>query len=491
VRTTSRPGLIGRLTALSVAGALLFGGCAAATPTAAPTAAPTTAATATPATTAATAAPTTAPTAAPTAAPTEAPTPEPTAAAEVEIRIWDPHGPNFAAIAQTAITDYKALHPNVTVKIEPVDNSVYLQRILTAAAADTLPDIIYAGPGIIQSMLKAGTVFGPMPVEKFQDHLSHMVPAFVKLQQDAAGTQVLLPMGGGYHGWEYRVDAFAEAGITEFPKTWSAFSDACKKLVVKDAAGKITREGISWRFRSYGLRVEFQIFLASQGSALFDANGKAQIDTPEGLKVLQFMHDTVYKDQCSLPLSQKQVPPVGVLPAALGTAAIDLQFPGSETFAINYAKEHPEYSDKWNKSPLWPAADGPDGKNVVLISGDGYGVAKSSKNAETAWDFIAFLGQPKYMLQLATFSTVARVDVMSDQSVKDFYAQAPNAKNVLDLFTNPDVMAMAVPDYTDPHLPAIELIFADALTAMFEDPNADLPAILKDIQAKVDEAMTK
>ena len=139
--------------------------------------------------------------------------------------------------------------------------------------------------------------------------------------------------------------------------------------------------------------------------------------------------------------------------------------------------------------PEWPAPRG--GETQVLISGDGYGVAQSSPNADVAWDFIHFLSDPKYMVQLAQFSTVANAEVMKDPSVAAFYAQAPNAKNVLDLFTDPAIMAKAVPDFTDPHLPAIEKIMGDAMTAMFEDPNADLPAILKDMQAQVDEAMTQ
>ena len=61
-----------------------------------------------------------------------------------------------------------------------------------------------------------------------------MVPAFVKLQQDKQGNQILLPMGGGSHGWEYRVDAFQQAGIDAFPKTWDEWIDACQKLVTKD-----------------------------------------------------------------------------------------------------------------------------------------------------------------------------------------------------------------------------------------------------------------
>jgi ABC-type glycerol-3-phosphate transport system substrate-binding protein len=406
----------------------------------------------------------------------------------IEIRIWDPHGPNFAKIADVAIADYKAIHPNVTVKIEPVDNSVYLTRILTAASAGTLPDIIYAGPGIIQSMLKDGNVFGPMPVDQFKDQLSKTVSAFIKLQQDNQGNQVLLPMGGGYHGWEYRVDLLSAAGFSEFPRTWSQLIDACQKLVVRDGNGTITREGVSWRFRSYGLRVEFQALLGTQGVTMLDSTGKVNIDTPEGLKVLTLMHDTVYKYNCSLPLSKKQVPPVGVLPLALGLAAIDFQFPGSETFAINYAKDHPEYASLWNKTPLWPKPD-EGGQDYVLISGDGFGVSKSTPNASTAWDFISFLSQYKYAVQLATFSTVARSDVMQDPSIAGFYAQAPNAKNVLDLFTNPDVAAKAVPDITDPHTPQIETIFADSLTAMFEDPNADLAATLRDMQAQVEDAL--
>ena len=105
-----------------------------------------------------------------------------------------------------------------------------------------------------------------------------------------------------------------------------------------------------------------------------------------------------------------------------------------------------------------------------MISGDGFGVSKSSPNADTAWDFLKFLSQSKYMDEIATFATVARSDIMNDPSVVAYYGQLPNAKNMLDLFTDPAVAAAAVPDITGTAIPQIEQVMGDAITKMFEDP---------------------
>jgi len=405
----------------------------------------------------------------------------------IEIRLWSPHGPNFDNVAKTAITDYEAAHSNVTIKIEPVDNPSYLQRVLTAAAADTLPDIIYANPGIVTSMINSGTVFSDMPVDMFKDELANTVPAFSKLQQDANGKQYLLPIFGGYHGWDYQPKALADAGFTEFPKTWSQWLDACDKLTVRDG-NKVTREGISWRFRTYGPRVEFMGLLGAQGVSLIDASGKVNINTPEGINVLKLMHDTVYSQKCSVPLSVKGIPEPGVLGIATNEAAIEFQFPGSANFVITQLEKNPSLADNWNKTPLWPKPDS-GGVDYVLVSGDGFGVSKSSAHADVAWDFLKFLSQKKYMVQLAQFATVARSDVMSDPSVTEFYAKLKSATNALDLFTKPEISAAAVPDLTGAAIPAIETAMGDSITKLLEDPNADLAKYAADMQTAVEAAL--
>lgn len=439
-----------------------------------------------------TAAPTTSPSAAPATAPASAPAseaPSPTPAEAVEIRIWSPHGPNFDNVAKTAIADYQAAHPNVTIKIEPVDNPSYLQRILTAAAAGTMPDIIYANPGTVASMIESGTVFGDMPTDMFTDELANTVPAFSKLMQDKDGKQYLLPIFGGYHGWDYQVQTLADAGYTEFPATWSQWLEACDKLAVRDG-DKITKEGISWRFRTYGPRVEFQGLLGTQGVPLIGPDGKVNINTPEGLNALQLMHDSIYKQKCSMPVSVKGIPEAGVLGTATDTAAIEFQFPGSANFAITSLEANPTLADNWNKTPVWPKPDN-GGVDYVLVSGDGFGVSQSSPHADVAWDFLKFLSQPEYMAQLATFATVARSDVMSDPSIQEFYGKLTNAKNVLDLFTKPEVAAAAVPDITGTAIPAIETAMGDVITKALEDPNADLQAYLADMQTQVETAIAE
>jgi ABC-type glycerol-3-phosphate transport system substrate-binding protein len=431
-----------------------------------------------------------APSASPSAAAQASPgTPEPTTAEPVEIRLWSPHGPNFDNVAKTAITDYQSAHPNVTIKIEPVDNPSYLQRVLTAAAAGTMPDIIYANPGIVASMIESGTVFGDMPVDMFKDELANTVPAFSKLQQDASGKQYLLPIFGGYHGWDYQPKALADAGFSQFPATWSQFLDACTKLTIREG-DKVTREGISWRFRTYGPRVEFMGLLGTQGVQMIDASGKVNINTPEGIKVLKLMHDTVYTQKCSVPLSVKGVPEPGVLGIATNTAAIEFQFPGSGNFVIGQLKDKPQLADNWNKTPLWPKPD-EGGKDYVLVSGDGFGVSKTSAHPEVAWDFLKFLSQKQYMLKLAEFATVARSDVMSDPAVIQFYSQLKSAPNVLDLFTKPEISAAAVPDLTGAAIPGIEKAMGDVITRLFEDPNADPAAYAAEMQTAVEAALAE
>jgi ABC-type glycerol-3-phosphate transport system substrate-binding protein len=339
----------------------------------------------------------------------------------------------------------------------------------------------------VTSMINSGTVFGDMPDDLFKDELANTVPAFNKLMQDTSGKQYLLPIFGGYHGWDYQPKALADAGVSEFPKTWSQWLDACDKLAIRDG-DKVTREGISWRFRTYGPRVEFMGLLGAQGVPLIDANGKVNINTPEGINVLKLMHDTVFSTKCSVPLSVKGVPEPGVLGIATNEAAIEFQFPGSANFVITQLESNPGLADNWNKTPLWPKPDN-GGVDYVLVSGDGFGVSKSSAHADTAWDFLKFLSQKTYMLQLAQFATVARTDVMSDPSVLEFYAKLKSATNNLDLFTKPEIAAAAAPDLTGAAIPAIETAMGDSITKLLEDPNADLATYAADLQAAVEAAL--
>lgn len=118
--------------------------------------------------------------------------------------------------------------PNVTLEATKLPDDSYYTALRTKLASGECPDIIgvqpmWAGANSCYSLAEAGYLadISDMEYVNIASDLSGMTYEG-KVYATSNGISIL--------GTYYNKDMFAEVGITEEPKTWDAFLDACEKL---------------------------------------------------------------------------------------------------------------------------------------------------------------------------------------------------------------------------------------------------------------------
>ncbi len=122
-------------------------------------------------------------------------------------------------------------HPEIDVRIVPIEEAGTSQRIATAMAANRLPDIIRVGverlaPFAADEILDedaASAVIESIGVDDFRGGLLEMVT------DPATGKYAGIPYDGWLQAIWYRQDIFDEAGL-QAPITWDQINAACDAL---------------------------------------------------------------------------------------------------------------------------------------------------------------------------------------------------------------------------------------------------------------------
>src|SRR4051794_38967145 len=147
----------------------------------------------------------------------------------------------------------------------------------------------FASKGVFADLTKYGVT---------KDTLAKQVnPALVPatLHQDKVYG---VPLIAGPKPIAYRKSAFEAAGLDPAnpPKNLAALEDAAKKLT-KRSGGKLTQAGFDFWAPPGGYRQDFVAFLGALGAPLYDASGKPQFDTPQGVQALDTMHRMIAADK--------------------------------------------------------------------------------------------------------------------------------------------------------------------------------------------------
>jgi multiple sugar transport system substrate-binding protein len=199
----------------------------------------------------------------------------------------------YEAVAQK----YMLEHPEVDVRIVPIEEAGVTQRIATALAANRLPDIVrmgvervaaFAADGILDEDA-AGSVIESIGVDDFRASPLEMVV------DPANGKYAAVPYDGWVQALWYRSDVFEELGLNA-PLTWADINAACDALPGTDnllyALGLGTDPG-----QNYGHQVFEQVAI-SNNAWPFDEAGNVTMDTPEMVAALEFYTGL---QRCALP----------------------------------------------------------------------------------------------------------------------------------------------------------------------------------------------
>jgi multiple sugar transport system substrate-binding protein len=188
-------------------------------------------------------------------------------------------------------------HPEIDLRIVPIEEAGVSQRISTAQAANRLPDIVrmgvervaaFAADGILDEDA-AQAVINNVGVDDFRTSPLDMVT------DPATGKYAAVPYDGWIQALWYRQDIFDQLSLNP-PISWDDINAACDALPGTDnllyALGLATDPG-----QNYPHQVFEQVAI-SNNAWPFDANGNVTMNTPEMVAALKFYTDL---QRCAMP----------------------------------------------------------------------------------------------------------------------------------------------------------------------------------------------
>jgi multiple sugar transport system substrate-binding protein len=198
---------------------------------------------------------------------------------------------------ETIAAEFMANHPDVDLRIVPIDEGSITQRIATARAANRLPDIVrmgiervaaFAADGILDEDAAVATI-ASIGEDDFRTGPLAMVV------DPATGKYSAVPFDGWIQAIWYRADVFEAAGLAA-PTSWDTINAACETL---PGAGNLlyaltlgTDAG-----QNYGHQVFEQVAMSNEAWP-FDADGNVTMNTPEMIAALKFYTDL---QSCAVP----------------------------------------------------------------------------------------------------------------------------------------------------------------------------------------------
>ena len=192
---------------------------------------------------------------------------------------------------------FMADHPEIEIRIVPIDEASISQRIATSVAANRMPDIVRMGVERVASFAADGVldedaaeaVINKVGKDDFRAGPLTMVT------DPATGKYAAVPFDGWIQAIWYRSDIFEEAGLNA-PISWDDINAACDKLPgtgnLLYALTLSTDPG-----QNYGQQVFEQVAI-SNNAWPFDEEGNVTMNTPEMVEALRFFTDL---QRCAMP----------------------------------------------------------------------------------------------------------------------------------------------------------------------------------------------
>lgn len=381
-------------------------------------------------------APTSAPAAAPTSAaqPTAAPAAQGNAATsgqQVKLTWWrhqyDPTDKTYKETVFPAVQ--KDLGVTFDFQVQRDDD--YRAKMLPQLATGGGPDIFEAGEDFRYKFSTSG-VFAPIDDSAWggQDQWNGFwAPGIIKaLQVDGKDYVVPLEWTAFPDNYFARQDDAKAAGIPDSdfdkyqktPITWDELPAWTAKMTVKDSQGRITRDGFMIQ-HGYGPARTFSFFqehFMQLGGQMLSSDGKTStLNSDQGVAVLQYLYDLVYKSGSSMLRPQSKESGSGVLPKNQTASTTSLGFWAYPTFQQLDAQN-------WKniRCLLTPQAH-PD--KPLYLSGPGWSTGVNSRSSQVPLAF-------KVLHYIATNFGSQLFDGGIVTPVKDWTSKYPGVKKLPD-----------------------------------------------------------
>jgi multiple sugar transport system substrate-binding protein len=287
-----------------------------------------------------------------------------------------------AEVVSTLLREFEREHPGIRVELQQIPWTAAHEKLLTAFAADGLPDVCQLGNTWIaefaaldalepvQARVDASTVidqddyFPGIWATNRVDGVLRGVPWYVD-------TRLLF----------YRKDLLAEAGIDTPPRTWAEWERAMAAIV---RAGPPGRHAVLLPVNEF--EQPLSLALQTGEPLLREDEGRGNFRSPGFARALAF-YARIFEQGWAPPVSETQISNVW-----------DEFFRGSYAFYLSgpwnirefRRRQPPALADAWGTMPL----PGPDGPGAGIAGGTSLVLFRSSQRKDAAWRLVEFLSRP-------------------------------------------------------------------------------------------------
>ncbi|TVQ09326.1 MAG: sugar ABC transporter substrate-binding protein [Balneolaceae bacterium] len=335
---------------------------------------------------------------------------------------WSAPNPQEYAMAQDLVAEWNRDNPRIQVKLQALPAGQSSEEVLLSAmVAGTTPDICSnIWPGVTNDFIRAKGLYALDRFDDFEEVMAARVPGdIIESVRSADGHIYQIPWKTNPIMVQYNVAMFEDAGIDEFPRTYSEFLEAAAKIT-KDRSGDGRYDqwmGFRdirpiWWQRYYDYYTSY--ITASGGKTFFD-KGELAIDRKASDQVFGF-YQSLYNNGY-FPRSSLQG-------NAFLYGIIATEFTGP--WNIAYLENNAPASLRYDFAPV-PVPDDyvgdtysyGDHKNIVIFS--------TTRHPEASWEFVKFLTTKEADYRLLSFARQipVRKNLLTDPEFEEFFRENP------------------------------------------------------------------
>ncbi|MCI0707473.1 MAG: sugar ABC transporter substrate-binding protein [Ignavibacteriae bacterium] len=304
---------------------------------------------------------------------------------ETETRITFWAMGNEGEHVQKLIPQFEKEHPGIKVKVQQIPWTAAHEKLLTAYAGNSLPDVCQLGNTWVPefSMLNALENLDPWVA---QSQIVQAEEYFTGIwETNIIDTTVFgIPWYVDTRLLFYRKDILAQAGYSRPPRTWDEWRDVSVKIIRQSPDKQ--RYAI---FLPTNEWVPFIVGGLQHGSALLkDENRYGDFSGDEFVRSFQFLM-SFYRDR----LTPTAVTEITNVYHSMAEGYIAMYITGPWNIGEFSRRFPPELQDAWMTAPI----PGPDTTypGVSLAGGSSLVLFKSSAKKDAAWKFIEYLSEPR------------------------------------------------------------------------------------------------
>ncbi len=322
------------------------------------------------------------------------------------------------------IPEFERLHPAIHVEVEQLPWSAAHEKLLTAVAGDSTPDLCQLGNSWIPEFVALKAL---APLQQRIDASTALSSA-----DYFSGIWDSNVVGGATYGvpWYvdtrllfYRSDLLAEAGFGVPPASWSEWLRALAAIKAR-AHGE--RFGILLPLNDYDPLIALAL---QQSQPMLRDNGTRGNFASEDFERTFDFYVGMFRQRFAPSVEDSAISNVWT---EFGRGYFTFYISGPWNIG-EFRRRLPAALDgKWTTAPL----PGPDGPGASIAGGSSLAVFRGSKHAEAAWQFIEYLSQPDVQQRFhamtgnlpARRSAWAAPEIAADPTTRAFRDQLERAR---------------------------------------------------------------